>query len=81
MFDKIKGWIHNMLTEVDNKTVCPVRVTAMGGTLYSFVCHGYATFIQHAPFDMQAFSLGLSAILGTLGLALGVKKDSTPGDK
>ncbi len=76
MLEKIKTWVHNIMTETDNKTICPVRVTAMGGTLYSFGCHAYATFWQHVPFDMQQFSLGLSAILGTLGLALGLKKDS-----
>lgn len=76
MFDKIKTYIHNMLSETDNKTICPIRVTALGGTTYSFICHGYATFVQHVPFDMQTFSVGLSAILGTLGIALGFKKDT-----
>lgn len=76
MWDKMKKIFNNISTEVDNKTVCPVRLTALGGTTYAFICHGWATFVNHVPFDMQSFSIGLGAILGTLGAALAIKKDS-----
>lgn len=79
MFDKLKIWLHNIVSETDNKTICPVRLTALGGTTYAFGCHFYSTFIQHVPFDMLAFSGGLGAILATLGGALAIKKDTPKG--
>jgi len=76
MWEKMKKTINNITTEPDNKTICPVRLTALGGTTYAFGCHFYSTFIQHVPFDMLAFSGGLGAILATLGGALAIKKDT-----
>ena len=76
MWAKLRTWIGNIATETDNKTICPVRLTALGGTTYAFGCHFYSTFIQHVPFDMLAFSGGLGAILATLGGALAIKKDT-----
>jgi hypothetical protein len=76
MWEKIKKMLHNIASEPDNKTICPVRLTALGGTTYAFGCHAYATFLQHVPFDMMAFSGGLGAILATLGASLAVKKDT-----
>ena len=80
MWGKMKSIIHNMASETDNKTICPVRATALGGTTYAFAAHAWQTFIQHTPFDMQSFSIGLGAILGTLGAALAIKKDTPVGD-
>lgn len=78
MLDKIKTWVNDLFTEEDGKTICPVRTTAFGGTLYSFGCHAYQTFFQHVPFDMLTFSGGLSAILGVLGMYLKVNKRHEP---
>lgn len=79
MWEKMKKIIHNISTEPDNTTICPVRLTALGGTTYAFGCHFWQTFIQHTPFDMQSFSIGLGAILATLGASLAVKKDTPVG--
>lgn len=80
MLEKLKTWINNTLTEDDNATPCPMRITALGGTTYAFFCHAYQTFLMHVPFDMLTFSGGLSAILGVLGMYLKSNKKASTGN-
>jgi hypothetical protein len=76
MINLIKKAITDTLTEPDNKTVCIVRLAGVGGFTYGIGAHAYQVFWLHAPFDFLGFGGGLAALLGALGLALGMKKDS-----
>lgn len=75
--DTVKKWLSNSVTEPDNKTVCPVRLMAIGGVVQYM---GLAAFhyVQHGIFDAQNYAIGFSALLGGIGVALGLKKDSPP---
>lgn len=72
---KLKQWAMDCVTEPDNKTVCPVRLMAIWAVI-QYMALGTAHYVQHGIFDAQAFALGLSALLGSAGIALGIKKDS-----
>lgn len=76
MIDWLRKQLRDMLTEPDNKTVCIVRVFAAGGSTWGMTLAGYDVLIQHAHFDIQAFGVGLASMVGGLGVALGMKKDS-----
>jgi hypothetical protein len=78
MLELIKKTIADTLTEPNNKTVCIVRLAGIGGFLYGLGAHAYQVFWLHAPFDFLSFGGGLSAMLAALGLALGMKKDTSP---
>lgn len=71
-------FISHLLTEPDNSTFCPVRLVALLG---SFQYMGLATahYVQHGAFDPQAFAIGFGALLGGVGVALGLKKDTPKG--
>jgi hypothetical protein len=71
-------FFRKLLTEPDNSTPCFVRIIGGFGTLQGLASHAYQTFWLHAPFDFQAFGLGLAATLAALGAALGMKKDTQP---
>lgn len=68
-------WISNSVTEPDNATVCPVRLMAIAGVLQYMALAAF-NFIKHGAFDAQAYAIGFSALLGGIGVALGLKKDS-----
>jgi len=78
-------FLKHILTEPDNSTFCPVRLVALLGSL-QYLALSAAGYIQHATFDPQAYAIGLGALLGGVGVALGLKKDSkkdsdaTPND-
>jgi hypothetical protein len=76
MFESIKKIIKDTFTEPDNKSVCPVRILGVLSILQGLGMQAYDVLIQHAHFDLQAFGIGMSATLGALGVALGLKKDS-----
>jgi len=68
-------WIQNIITEPDNKTVCPVRIVAIVGII-QYLGLTMAHYLQHALFDAQSFAIGFAAIIGGVGAALGLKKDT-----
>ena len=76
MFDTVKRQIFNMVTEPDNKTICPVRIAALVAITewLTFVAMNY---IQHGVFDAATFGAGFGALIVGTGAALGMKKDST----
>lgn len=74
----IVAQLKNLVTEPDNKTLCPVRVIALVGTIQGLGLQFYAVVYQHAAFDIQQFGVGLGAVLTTAGVALGLKKDTPP---
>lgn len=71
----MRRFITQLFTEPDNKTFCPVRLIAFVGVVEYFVL-GIINYVQHATFDPQGFAIGLGALLGGVGVALGLKKDS-----
>lgn len=80
MLDKLKTWVHNTFTEPDNKTICPVRVIAIFGTVQGLGMQSWDVFANHVAFNLEQFGIGLGAILTTAGVALGLKKDSPKKD-
>lgn len=73
---KLSELAQQAFTEPNNHTVCPVRIIGVVSVLQGLALTVYAVVVQHAPFDLQAFGLGTGALLGALGAALGLKKDS-----
>lgn len=66
----------SMFTEVDNRThdlfkylSCLTVLVALGLTCYEVISNGTA-------FDIQAFGIGMGAVLAGAGAALLMKKDS-----
>lgn len=76
--NKLKQWVHDLVTEPGNSVVCPVRIMAIGGFLYFFCTHGFTVFVQHASFDLAQFGQSFGIMISTVGVALGLKSDTKP---
>jgi hypothetical protein len=74
----IKQKLFELITEPDNKTVCPARIMGILGGLQFLALAGWH-FAASKTFDPQAYAIGFAAYLSGLGVALGLKKD-TPKD-
>jgi hypothetical protein len=77
---KLPNWIREAITEPDNKTTDPVRLLAITGSI-QYLGMGLAHYVQHHIFDPQGFAVGFGALLGGVGVALGMKKDTKPEEK
>lgn len=77
-WETLKRWTSDLFCEPDNLVVCPVRIMAMIGFLYSIGTHAWTVFVQHVAFDLQSFSTAYGIMLATLGAALKMKSDSSP---
>lgn len=75
MMEALKKFAKQLTTEPDNKTFCPVRILAIIGSV-QYLGLSVAAYYQHATFDPQAYAVGLGALLGGVGVALGLKKDT-----
>lgn len=73
---KVKDFLWDILTEPNNETVCIMRVAGILGILYALGANAYSTIVHGATFDIQAFAWGYGSLIATLGVALGIKKDS-----
>lgn len=71
----MKKYLHDLLTETDNSTFCPARIIALLGAL-QYLGISLAHYIQHGIFEPQGFAVGFGALLGGIGVALGLKKDT-----
>lgn len=69
------NFLKNILTEGDNQTFCPVRLIALLGAFEHLGLEFYTIVIRHAVFDPQGFAIGLGALVGGIGVALGLKKE------
>lgn len=76
----MKKWLMDLVTEPDNKTICPVRIVALLGSVQYLITAG-ANYIQHSVFDAQNYAIGFGALLGGIGVALGLKKDTKADPK
>jgi hypothetical protein len=72
---QIPKFVMNILTEPDNSTFCPVRIVAIVGII-QYLGLTMAHYLQHASFEAQPFAVGFAAIIGGVGAALGMKKDT-----
>lgn len=71
----MKKFLQDLITEPDNHTFCPVRLIAIGGAL-QYLGLQLAAYVQHGVFDPQNSAIGFGALLGGIGVALGLKKDT-----
>ncbi len=73
----VKKIMSDCFTEpgADNHQVCPVRILAVLGVLQYLALAG-AHYFQHHVFDAQPYAVGFGALMGGVGVALGLKKDS-----
>ena len=69
----------NWITEPDNKTFCPVRFLSIAAVV-EFLALSVHVFYRTGAFDMQAYGVGFAALIGGVGIALGIKKDSPASD-
>lgn len=76
MLKLLKKWVNDVFTEPDGKTMCPVRVLAIGGFIYFLCTHGYSVYAQHAAFDLSGFGSSFGVMIATVGAALGFKTDA-----
>ena len=72
---RIKEIVWQAITEPNNQTACPIRILGVIGVL-QYLAITATHYIQHAVFETQGFAVGFAAILGGVGAALGMKKDS-----
>lgn len=68
-------FLKQLVTEPDNQTFCPVRLIALVGAL-QYLGLTIANYVQHATFDAQNYAIGFGALVGGVGVALGLKKDT-----
>lgn len=73
--DKIKKALFQIITEPDNKTVCPARLMAISAFVQFSAMSAYHT-AHTGTFDVQAEAIAFAALLGGIGAMLGLKKDS-----
>lgn len=73
----LKGAMHNMITERDNSTVCPVRIGGMIiGVLSACVYIGlgvYSVVELHQTFMAADFGSGLAEVWGVVAASIGLK--------
>ena len=67
-----------LLTGADNQTHDVLRWVGLGGALTALGLQIYVVAVKSQPFDMQAFGIGLGALVASVGAALGMKKDTEP---
>jgi hypothetical protein len=72
---KLPKFLQHILTEPDNSTFCPVRLIALAGS-FQYLGLAIAQYVQHATFDPQGYAVGLGALIGGVGVALKLKKDT-----
>lgn len=72
---KLPTFLLHILTEPDNSTFCPVRIVSLLGVL-QYLAMSWTHYFQHAVFDPQAWAVGFGALIGGVGVALGLKRDT-----
>jgi hypothetical protein len=75
MMEQIKTQLWNLVTEPDNKTLCPIKVAAMIA-MGEWLVMQPMSFIHTHTLDPVAFGTGFGALVAGVGVALGMKKDS-----
>jgi hypothetical protein len=76
----IRDVIRQLFTEADNRTHDIYSYLAVGSIVVGLSLNIYAV-IKGQPFDMQTFGIGTGALFAGVGVALGLKKESSNEDK
>jgi len=65
-----------LMTESDNTTWDVFRCLAVASIVVAFALEVYSVVSQGKPFDMQSFGIGVGSLLGGVGVALKLNKES-----
>lgn len=74
----MKRAIAQMMTGKDNFSIDFLRVCSVASVVIGLGL-AVAAFITGKPFDMQAFGLGVGAMLTAAGIGLKIKETTEPG--
>lgn len=77
MLKKLTEAVKQMVTESDNLTHDLFKWIALGGFFTFNANQGYAIY-KGMAFDPQGYGIGMGALLGGIGIALGLKKEKRP---
>jgi hypothetical protein len=72
----LKKWFMDIVTEPNGTAHCPVRWFALLSTTQGLAMAAWAVFYMKQEYDMVHFFTAVGIALTTLGVALGIKKDS-----
>lgn len=70
------NFFRTLFTEADNKTWCVSKMMGAYAFLHYHAISAWEVLHQGAVFDPQAYGLGLGSVFATLGVLLGLKKDT-----
>ena len=70
--------VRQLLTGIDNETHDLVRWIGLGGSLTALGLQIYVVVVKGQAFDLQAFGIGLGALVASVGAALGLKAKTEP---
>ena len=70
------GFWTDLFTGADNATFEPANAIAIIGAVAGLVLETHQYFARGVPFDLQAFGIGLGAIVATLGAAQRLRGDA-----
>lgn len=74
----MKSFLKLAFTEVDNTTWCVSKMMGVYAFLHYHAISAWEVFHQGAMFNPEAYGLGLAGLLGSLGVLLGLKKETPP---
>lgn len=77
MLDKIKKVLNDWFTEIDNKTFDVTKVLAVVSVTTGIGLAIFSVVYQGKDFNYQDYGLGTAALFAGVGVALGLKKDTT----
>lgn len=73
----LRDIIRQLVTESDNITHDLYRYLALLSILTGLGLAVYSVGWKNQPFDMQTFGIGVGALFAGVGVALGLKKESS----
>lgn len=76
MLEKIKEFFTKLITEPDNKTPCAAKLMGIGSFFSFHGLLGWDVFYNHIAFNPTGYAAGISGLFATLGVLLGLKKDT-----
>jgi hypothetical protein len=74
--DKVKKFISNLFTEVDNVTWDLTKVLAAISIIAAITLAVVAVVYKGQVFNMQDYGIGVAALFAGTGVAMGMKKDT-----
>ena len=74
--EKIKKFLNDMFTEVDNRTFDLSKVLAVIAVINGLALTVYEVVWKGTAFDMESYGLGIGLLFGGLAAVLTFKKES-----